>query len=237
MRRASGRLCGSGTFHSAADCRKRIGAGGWRRVGCEQNEVSIVTVSSTALPLAVMVAMLAAPFPQSGAPPDPGGPEDFDVKVTMTAPPPAVGTVVVPLTVHVDRYTPEHARVAMTDALKYSGYPGFLRALREAPRAGSFELDGRRIVVRWARQVADDSGRTISFVTEAPVYFAGSTRRGAKPTAGYEVAVMQLRLGGDGRGEGTLAAAARVKPLDVTGVQIDDYAETPFKVTAVTRVH
>jgi hypothetical protein len=197
--------------------------------------VSIVTVPSAALPLAIVVALLAAPFPQSGTTPDPLGPEDFDVKVTMTAPPPAVGTVVVPVTVHVDRYTPEHARVTMTDALKHGGYPGFLRALREAPRAGYFDIAGRKVVVRWARQIPDDSGRALSFVTDTPVYFAGSTRRGAKPTAGYEVGVLQLRLDREGRGEGTLAAAARVKPLDVTGVQIDGYAETPYKVAAVTR--
>jgi hypothetical protein len=199
--------------------------------------VSIVTVSSTALPLALLVAMFAAPLPQDPARPAPAGPEDFDVKATMTAPPPAVGTVIVPITVHIDRYTPEPARVTMTDGLKHGGYPGFLRALRDAPRAGYFDIAGRKIVVRWARQVPDDSGRTLSFVTETPVYFAGSALRGAKPTAGYEVAVMQLRLDRDGRGDGTLAAAARVKPLDVTGVQIDGYADTPYKVTAVTRVH
>ncbi len=195
----------------------------------------MLTVSSTGLSLAIVLTMFAAAS-QQPAPAAPAGPEDFDVKVTVTARPPATGTVVVPLTVHIDRYTPEHARVTMTDALKHGGYPGFVRALREAPRAGSLDLDGRKFVIRWARQVPDDSGRNVSFITDAPVYFAGSTRRGAKPTAGYEVAVMQLRLDRSGRGEGTLAAAARVKPLDVTGVQLDDYAETPLKVTAVARV-
>lgn len=194
-----------------------------------------MTVHFTSLSTALVLALFAAPLEQ-GAASIPGGPEDFDVKVTATARPPAVGTVVVPLTVHIDRYTPEHARVAMTDGLKHGGYPGFLRALREAPRAGYLELDGRKFVVRWARQVAADGGRRVSFVTDTPVYFAGSTRKDAKPTAGYEVAVLQLQMTRDGRGEGTLAAAARVKPLDVTGVQIDDYAETPLKVTAVARV-
>ena len=184
----------------------------------------------------MFVVMLAAPSAQRGPATAPAGAEDFDVKVSVTAKPPAVGTVVVPLTVHLDRYTPEHARTLMTDGLKHGGYPGFVRALREAPRVGYLELDGRKFAVRWARQVPDDTGRTLSFITDAPVYFAGSTRKDAKPTAGYEVAVMQLRMSREGKGEGTLAAAARVKPLDVTGVQLDDYADTPLKITAVTRV-
>lgn len=163
------------------------------------------------------------------------GPETFDVKVTLVAPPPAVGTVVVPVTIQIDRYTPEPARVTMTDALKYGGYPGFLRALREAPRAGHLDIDGRKITIRWAREVATDVGRTISLVTDAPVYFVGGARRGAKPTAGYEVAVLLLTLNKSGSGEGTLAAAARVKPGGDTGVRIDDYAEAPIKLTAVVR--
>jgi hypothetical protein len=163
------------------------------------------------------------------------GPETFDVKATLVAPPPAVGTVVVPLTIQIDRYTPEHARVTMTDALKHGGYSGFLRALREAPPAGHLDVAGRKITIRWAREVATDTGRTVSFVTDAPVYFVGGARRGAKPTAGYEVGVLLLTLSNSGSGEGTLAAAARVKPGGETGVRIDDYAEAPVKLMAVVR--
>jgi hypothetical protein len=218
----------------------------------QKAEVSIVTVSSTVLPIAMALAVIAAPSAQRGSPASAAqrggsppsaaatspaaGTEDLDVKVSLIAPPPAVGTVIVPLTVHIDRYTPEHARTKMVDALRVNAYPGFLRALRESPRAGYFDLNGRKIVVRWARQVTDDSGRTLSFVTDAPVYFVGGALKNAKPTGGYEVAVMQLRMDKNGKGDGTLAAAARVKPLDVTGVQLDDYAEAPLKVTAVARV-
>ncbi len=200
-----------------------------------------MTVSSTVLPIAMALAVIAAPSAQRAASPAPAatsaaGTEDLDVKVSLLAPPPAVGTVIVPLTVHIDRYTPEHARTKMVDALRVNAYPGFLRALRESPRAGYFDLNGRKIVVRWARQVPDASGRTLSFVTDAPVYFVGGALKNAKPTGGYEVAVMQLRMDKSGKGDGTLAAAARVKPLDVTGVQLDDYAEAPLKITAVARL-
>jgi len=147
----------------------------------------------------------------------------------------ASGGITVPMVITIDRYSPERARNSMTDALKFRGYPGFLEALRAAPRAGSVEAAGQSFVIRWARQVDAAAGRTISIVTDTPVYFVGGGRRGAKPTAGYEVAVAQLTLDKSGHGTGTMAAAARVKPGGETGVRIDDYAETPVKLAATVR--
>jgi len=183
----------------------------------------------------IAVLGLLAAAGQAPAPTQPLGPETFDAKVTLDAPPPAVGTVVVPVTIQIDRYTPEHARTTMSDALKHNGYPGFLRALREAPPAGNVDINGRKVTIRWARQVPDATGRQFSFVTDQPIYFVGGALKNAKPKAGYEVGVILMHLDKAGKGDGTIAAAARVKPYEVTGVQLDDYAEKPVKLTAVVR--
>ena len=47
--------------------------------------------------------------------------------------------------------------------------------------------------------------------------------------------MIQLKVDGARDGAGTMAAAARVKPGGETGVQIDDYAETPITLVKVTR--
>ena len=193
-----------------------------------------MTVLSASIPTMVVLGLLAGAG-QATAPAQPLGPETFDAKVTLEAPPPAVGTVVVPITIQIDRYTPEHARTTMTDALKHNGYPGFLRALREAPPAGHVDINGRKVTIRWARQMPDETGRQLSFVTDQPIYFVGGALKNAKPKAGYEVGVIMLHLDKSAKGEGTLAAAARVKPYEVTGVQLDDYAEKPVKATATVR--
>ena len=193
-----------------------------------------MTVLTPGLSAAIVVALLTAPSARQ-APTPPAGAETFDLKVTMVAPPPAVGTVVVPVTIQIDRYTPEHARVTMSDALTHGGYPGFLRALRDGPPAGNLDINGRKIRIRWARQVPTEAGRSLSFVTETPVYFVGGALKGAKPTAGYELGVVLFTLDKKGSGEGTIAAAARVKPGGETGVRIDDYAATPLKLTAAAR--
>jgi len=185
-----------------------------------------VTVFSASVPIAALALLLAAPQ---------AGPETFDVVAKASAKGAATGAVTVPMIIQIDRYTPEHERTKMTDGLKYGGYPGFLKALRDAPAAGSLEAAGEKFVIRWARDVPSATGRTLSFVTDSPVFFQGAGKRDAKPTAGYEVAVVQLTLDKAGHGEGTMAAAARVKPGGATGVRIDNYADTPLKLTASVR--
>jgi len=179
-------------------------------------------VLSARVPALLVAAVLAAP----------GGPEAFDLVATAAAGANAKGTLTVPITVQIDHYTPEHDRTKMTDALKYTGYPGFLNALREAPQAGTLDVAGDKFAIRWARTVDTATGRTVSVVTDRPVAFVGLGKRGAKSPAGYECAVLQLALDKTGHGTGTMAAAARVKPGGDTGVRIDNYADKPLSLTA-----
>jgi len=187
-------------------------------------------MSSFILPIAIVGALAALPVAQKQAPPPPPS-ETFNLTATVSAGPGAVGTLTVPVVVQIDRYTPAHARTTMTDALKHSGYSGFLNALREAPIAGALSIGDQKWTIRWARQVPNGSSRVVSIVTDKPVAFVGAGRTDAKPKAGYEVALAQFTVDASGNGTGTMAAAARVKPGGETGVRIDDYAEKPITLT------
>jgi hypothetical protein len=160
-------------------------------------------------------------------------PETFFAKAETRSGDSAVASV--PLTVQIDRYTPDADRKRMEDALRTGGYPGFLAALRKAPVVGSVEIGARKFPVRWAKQAADGEGRVISVVTDTPIYFVGGGRPDAKPKAGYELAVLQLKMDSSGIGEGSMAAAARVKPGGTTGVQVDQYADQPIKLVSIRR--
>jgi hypothetical protein len=72
-------------------------------------------------------------------------------------------------------------------------------------------------------------------VTDAPIYFLGGGRPDAKPRDGYELAVLQLKMDSSGVGEGSMAAAARVKRGGETGVQVDQYADQPVKLISIRR--
>jgi hypothetical protein len=139
------------------------------------------------------------------------------------------------VTIQIDQYTSDADRATIQEALRVGGFPGFLPALRSAPQVGYVEMSGRKVPVRWARQQSTSKGRTITVVTESPLFFVGGGNVDAKPRKGFEVAVIQLEVDQVGLGTGSMAAAARVRPGGATGVQVDDYAETPVKLVTVRK--
>jgi hypothetical protein len=162
-----------------------------------------------------------------------GAPETFSANANVAKS--GQGAMAATIQIHIERYTPDADRTAVETALKSGGYPGFLTALRKAPEVGYVELGGQKTPIRWARQTDTPKGRTIVVVTDKPVFFVGGGAVNAKPREGYDVAVLQLNMDDVGLGNGTMAAAARVKPGGEAGVQIDDYADAPIKLVTVTR--
>jgi hypothetical protein len=162
------------------------------------------------------------------------GPETYQVTGTLSGQGAVSGAVTIAMTLRLDEYTPALARTTMSDALKYKGYPGFLPALREAPVVGSLQIADQKFLVRWASQEPSATGRTITVVTDQPVFFFGARKPKAKSTAGYEIAVMKIEVDKTGHGTGEMAAAARVKPNGSGGVILDQYAETPLKLKVVS---
>ena len=180
-----------------------------------------------------IVLSLVALLPSQGEPKKWTAPETFVAKAEARAGANAVANA--PLTIQVDKYTKDPDRTVMEEALRVGGYPGFLTALRKAPEVGYVQVGDRKFAIRWAKQVPEGEGRTISIVTDAPIFFLGGGRVDAKPREGYELAVLQLKMDASGVGEGTMAAAARVKPGGPTGVTIDQYADQPIKLVSVRR--
>lgn len=144
----------------------------------------------------------------------------------------AAGTV----QIDIQRYTPDADRTRVEEALKIGGYAAFLDALRKAPQVGTVSVGDRKWAIRWARtRPSGEHTRTIVVVTDQPIFFVGGGKVDAKPREGYNVALLQMNVDSVGMGNGSMAAAARVKPGGETGVQIDDYAEAPIKLVTVVR--
>jgi hypothetical protein len=181
------------------------------------------------LAAAILLAPAAGAAPQSKKF---TAPETFNARANVSTDA-ARGDVYV--TIHVQAYTPGKERDAVVKALETGGSAAFLDALKKTPVAGQIEIGKQTFAIRWARDVADDKGRVITLVTDTPVYFVGAGLPDAKPRAGYDVAVVQLKMDPAGIGEGTMAPAAKVKPGEPSGVQVEDYGADPVKLRSVTR--
>jgi hypothetical protein len=182
------------------------------------------------LTVSVLLTALVGAAPQSKN--FVGAPETFHARAQVSTDA-ARGDVY--LDIHVQKYTADKDREAVLAALQTGGAAAFVDAVRKAPVAGQIQIGKQTFTIRWAREVRDDKGRTITLVTEKPVYFVGAGLPGAKSRAGYDVAVVQLKMDPAGVGEGVMAAAAKVKPGEPTGVQVDDYGSEPIKLLSVTR--
>jgi hypothetical protein len=161
-----------------------------------------------------------------------GAPETFSAQAHAIDP---LGAAAAPIMVVIQRYTPQAERSAVEAALATGGYPAFLAALRKSSDVGYVEHGTARFTIRYSRETKTDKGRRIDLVTDRPIYFVGGGAPDPKPRANFDVAVLHLEVDVIGFGNGVMAAAARLKPAPDGGVQIDDYAERPIKLVAVTR--
>jgi hypothetical protein len=135
------------------------------------------------------------------------------------------------VTIHVERLMAEEDYKRVADALRYGGYPKFLDALRSLPVIGHLEAGRQKADLKYARVRTTDKGEMLVVGADRPVYFLGAGQPEAKPKAGYETAFLQLEIDANGVGEGTMAAAARVKPGGGGSVVIDDYAAEPIRLS------
>ena len=184
------------------------------------------------IPMTVLLLAAPAWIGAQPARPATGAPEVFSAAARAKN---ASGEVSGTLEIRVTRYTPESDRTAVETALRLGGYIRFVPALRKAPEVGELVVGGQPYAIRYAREKVEAGGRTIVLVTDKAVFFVGAGRPDAKPRTGYEVAIVQIQLDGTGKGHGTMAGAARVRPDGDGGVLLDDYADEPIELSNVVR--
>ena len=184
----------------------------------------------------VMIGLLSLAVPaaaQTTTPRNSGAPETFSANAQVKG---AAGAIAATIQLQIDRYTPEFDRTSVEGGLKGGGYPAFLAALRKAPQVGTVGIGDQKFAIRYAREEKTEKGRTITLVTDKPMFFVGGGSTDAKPRAGYEVGAVQIEVDDVGLGSGTMAAAARIKPgPGGVGVAVDDYADQPIKLVTVSR--
>jgi hypothetical protein len=182
---------------------------------------------TASLLIAVPAALMGAQAPKNTAP------ESFRANGQITG---AAGGVASALTIQIDSYTPDAAHTALAATLKNGGNDAFVAALKKAPAIGKLTIGSRSFTIRWARtQAVDADHRRVAAVTDQPIFFAGAGAVDAKPTAGYDLGVVEFTIDSVGLGKGTMAPAAKVKAGGPTGVEVEDYSGKRIELMTVTR--
>jgi hypothetical protein len=177
---------------------------------------------ATAIVLAIMAAASAA-YGAAG--------ETFTATASVKGAGGAAATA--PITVTVDRTTPQKEADTLVAAFKSGGAAGLRKALAGVAPTGSIKLGGgQAVTTRLTIERSTDKGRLLTILTDKPVLFVGGGLPGAKAKEGYDFAVLDLEVDAKGDGKGTLASAARLKATDSAFV-VEDYGTEPVQLTAV----
>jgi hypothetical protein len=140
-------------------------------------------------------------------------------------------TATTPVSITVDRVTPDKEAETLVAAFKASGADGLRKALKGVPTTGSITLGGGAPTpTKMTIERRTDKGRLLTIVTDTPLFFLGAGQPTAKPKAGYDFAVLDLEIESTGTGSGTLAPAARITVRQGAFV-VEDYGVEAVHLT------
>jgi len=147
-----------------------------------------------------------------------------------------VGSVgATPVTIRITRWTDNGEDEKLMSILRDKGNEAFVRELQDARAVGSIGTPQELPYdLRYARQTpTEKGGRRIILMTDRPMAFA--ERLSASVSRDYPVTWIELRLDANGRGEGSLSLATRLRLLgNVLG--IEDLANQPARLSEVRKI-
>lgn len=139
-----------------------------------------------------------------------------------------VGTVLIDVT----RWsTPEETR-ELAETLRQKGPQALLSKLQDARPTGTIRTpDSLAYDLRFAhRTPTPEGGSRIVLATDRPIGF-WEARSGSR-TLDYPFTVIQMEIGPDGKGKGTLSVATRIQAAgDV--IELENFASAPIMLTEI----
>ena len=159
-----------------------------------------------------------------------GDPEEFSAFAVN------MGSYVVGSTANViitvNRWNTVADRDRLLTLLREKGQQAFFEAIRDGKRVGS--LRTAQSVGYDLRLAMDepgpDGGRRIFIVTDRPIGFGEATYR--PPSFDYPMTVIDMKIGADGKGEGTLSLAAKIIPAG-KNIVVENYDTQPIRLNRI----
>jgi hypothetical protein len=131
-----------------------------------------------------------------------------------------------------DRWSTEAERVKLVNTLQQQGSNALLEALQDARPVGTIRTpDSLAYDLRYAHETKGaDGGRQIVIATDRPIGFweaANSAR-----TLDYPFTVIQMQLGPEGKGKGTLSYATRIRAYGKV-IELENFSTAPIMLTDI----
>jgi hypothetical protein len=158
-----------------------------------------------------------------------GEPENFTaIAVVNNNLASGAGTVLIRVT----RWSTDTERTQLIDTLLKKGPESLLDQLQNMRPVGTIRTpDSLAYDLRYAHQrPGADGGRQIVLATDRPIGFWEAVRQ--PRTIQYPFTVIQMAMGRDGRGKGTLSYATKIVARDNV-VELENFATQPIMLTEI----
>jgi len=179
--------------------------------------------------LCVGAAIVAFARPLSVGAQTSGEPEEFTaVAIVNNNLASGAGTVLIRVT----RWSTETETQQLLSTLKTKGPDKLLDELSGMKSVGTIRTpDSLAYDLRYAHQrPGEDGGRQIVLATDRPIGFWEAARQ--PRTIQYPFTVIQMQIGSDGRGKGTLSYATRISAHGKT-IELENFATQPVMLTDI----
>jgi hypothetical protein len=174
---------------------------------------------------AVIVAMTAAQPAQAQ-------PVTFTATASVKGP---QGSASAPVTITIVRFTSAAERDRLVPLVKANDRAATRKALAAAEDIGTIQVRDRRIPIKYAYARATGGGRMITVLTAEPILHLGGDAPGAKPKAGYDLALALLVLDAADSGTGELAPAVTLMVNEAGSIVTHDYGTEVVRLVDVKK--
>jgi hypothetical protein len=176
---------------------------------------------------AMMVTMTAAQPAQAQ-----GQPLTFTATASVKGP---QGSASAPVTITIVRFTSAAERDRLVPLVKANDRAGTRKALAAAEDIGTIQVRDHRFPIKYAYARATGGGRMITVVTAEPILHLGGDAPGAKPKAGYDLALALLVLDAADSGTGELAPAVTLMVNKEGSIETHDYGTEVVRLVDVKK--
>ena len=159
-----------------------------------------------------------------------GEPEDFTaIAIVNNNLRSGAGTVLI----HISRWSTDMERTRLIETLQKKGSDQLLDELQDMKSVGTIRTpDSLAYDLRYAhQQPGEDGGRQIVLATDRPIGFWEAVHR--PRTIQYPFTVIQMQIGRDGKGKGTLSIATKIV-AHKNVVELENFATQPVMLTEIT---
>jgi hypothetical protein len=137
------------------------------------------------------------------------------------------------ITITIDQYTTDDEARQLAEAYSSDRQDGLLKAMRKMKK-GTVQIEGNLgYRIHAARQITTDKGPVLLIAFERPISWLEA--RSASSSLDYPFGVIELKLDENGKGEGSLYAAAKIKINEENEVKVEGYEFNPARLLNVRR--